>query len=814
VAILGPLLLALALLILIEITESQPEYLPTRELILAWQENSWRITWVHPVGSIYDSGLHSGDSIVAADDRPLTAADEPTIWLDQADTLTIERDGERQELTLVEPQAFGLGGRLAYTVAGSLFVLVGAYTWGRGGGGRVQTSFLALCSLVGLVLLTAPAAQRGHVWALSLGYLSAVALTALLIFARSFPIIRPLRFGRLRLAPEWLWLVAATGISLYLLSLAGLIPYESVRLATVIWTVLALLLTIITIGQSWWHARHAEDRRAQVQLAIVGSGAVIGFLPSLLALLSEVITGRFLIDPFLAVPITVLLPVSVAYAMLRYRVMDADLVVRRSITWLVAAALFAGIIAGTSYIISLVPVFNQPLVPNIAAAGLIVLLIPLYNWLMRHLDRVVYGRGHDMRQTLTAATRELATTLDEGRLLDLTLERVLETLQPSMIVIFERCGQGSYHPIAWQRRYEARSAPPPPPLSPTHPGMDLLLASRSWQAQSGAMSGDAAVLLVPASAPLGEEERDAGASDGPPWLLGLAPRPSGLPYSSEDIALLEVLAQGLAAALANARHYGQLRTAYAELHTAQMQLLQAAKLAAIGEVASGITHELNQPLTVLRGRLQRLIVSTDSESVRPELLRMEQQTHKMMQIVAHMRSFARVSRDERQPIALNHVVAEALQLLGQQLRAHGIETITKLHPDLPPVLGDAGQLEQVLINLLSNARDAVSGLSFPRITIITEPVAEMPGWLRLTVADNGAGIAAETLPHIFDPFFTTKEEGKGTGLGLSISRGIIERHGGRLEVESVLDNGSTFRILLPSAELAITAPAASDDTAA
>jgi C4-dicarboxylate-specific signal transduction histidine kinase len=228
-----------------------------------------------------------------------------------------------------------------------------------------------------------------------------------------------------------------------------------------------------------------------------------------------------------------------------------------------------------------------------------------------------------------------------------------------------------------------------------------------------------------------------------------------------------------------------------------MQLLQAGKLAVVGEVASGMAHELNQPLMVMRARVQQLFPLVD-EPVRERLERIEKQTHKMENIINHMRSFSRQSRDERRPVQLNQIVDEALLLMGDQLRNLQISLVLDLDLDLPFVLADAGQLEQVLLNLLSNARDALAGRPGPRITITTRVLDSAPRLLALTVTDNGVGIPTDALARIFEPFFTTKAEGVGTGLGLSISRGIIERHDGHIDVVTGADTGTTFRIALPA----------------
>lgn len=790
------LLLALGVLLGLELAEPRPDYSPAREVGVVWHNGGWQVRWVLPAGQAADAGLQRGDWIRQAGGRAPTAADDPAVWLARPVDLLIERDGRTITAPLAAARALDESERLACSLAAVLFGLVGVFTWLRSGGGRVQATFLLLCAAASLGLAAAPAAWRGQPWAGWLLYGGATAtVTGLFVFVRLFPTLRPFRLGRRQLAPEWLWLAPALLTGVYLADLTGLLPGMAERLLPIrtLWHLLMLLAMLVAVGQSWRRARQTDDQRALAQLRIVGGGAVLGFLPLLVLLGLNAAAGRTVINPVGIVPLTALLPLSVAYAMLRYRVMDVDLVVRRGLVWGTAVAIYALALVAVLEVTSALALDASRPLRDAVTVGSAVLLLPLLNLLVRHLDRAVYGRGHDPRQTLTTAGRMLATTLDEQQVLARALKQIFETLQPALAILYERDDQGGYMPIAWQRRHEEPlRAPAPEPLAAGHVAFASLARGHSWQAGGTLLRGDASgpetdpgrpALLVPAG-----QMR---------WLLGLAPRPSGLPYSHEDIALLEALAQGLAIALLNARHYGSLQRAYADLRQTQLQLVQATKLATLGEVASGIAHELNQPLMVMRARLQQLLPQVE-EPLRVQLQRLERQTEKMARIINHLRSFSRQSHDERRPVILTQVIDEALLLLGEQLRERGIAVEVASAPDLPSVLADAGQLEQVVLNLLSNARDALVDRPDPRICIAVKALDGSPPWLALSISDTGVGIPPETLEHIFEPFFTTKAAGQGTGLGLSISRGIVERHGGRIEVESTPGAGTTFRVVLPA----------------
>ncbi len=247
----------------------------------------------------------------------------------------------------------------------------------------------------------------------------------------------------------------------------------------------------------------------------------------------------------------------------------------------------------------------------------------------------------------------------------------------------------------------------------------------------------------------------------------------------------------------------ELVTANEKLKSTQSQLVQSAKLASIGELATGIAHELNQPLTYIRNSTQLLLMDNaddlDAEEVFETLQQVEQATDRMMSIINHLRSFARESDIQHRPVQLCQVLENSLILLNEQLKNRNIRLEKKIDPQLPQVLGNSQQLEQVFINMLSNARDALDGREDPQIVIQVKVLAQDDGSQQVMICfiDNGAGIPSSYLEKIFDPFFSTKEEGKGTGLGLSISYGIIQDHQGEIHVSSTEGEGTTFEIILP-----------------
>jgi C4-dicarboxylate-specific signal transduction histidine kinase len=238
-----------------------------------------------------------------------------------------------------------------------------------------------------------------------------------------------------------------------------------------------------------------------------------------------------------------------------------------------------------------------------------------------------------------------------------------------------------------------------------------------------------------------------------------------------------------------------------ELKSTQAQVIQSSKLATLGEMATSVAHELNQPLNVIRmaaGNSRRKISkgTANSEYLNDKLERIEDQTARAAAIIDHMRMFGRKAEEKPGLIDPRAVVTNALDLMGEQLRLAGIEIVTEFAEDCSSVSGHTIQIEQVILNLLTNARDAMAERDGK--TKITLRVFEDKSGVHITSQDTGGGIPEKVLPRIFEPFYTTKEMGKGTGLGLSVSYGIIRDMNGTTIAENIED-GARFKITLPSA---------------
>jgi C4-dicarboxylate-specific signal transduction histidine kinase len=238
-----------------------------------------------------------------------------------------------------------------------------------------------------------------------------------------------------------------------------------------------------------------------------------------------------------------------------------------------------------------------------------------------------------------------------------------------------------------------------------------------------------------------------------------------------------------------------------ELREKQEQLVQAGKLATLGELTTGVAHELNNPLNnigLFVGNAIDLIelgmADAQPERILQELYSAMQQVRKATEIISHLRTFGRAASVSREPVVITQVILSAFSLMQEQLRLRQIEVQLQFPEEEVVVIGNAIQLEQVFINLLTNARDAIGNSARKIITVECTTDGDM---VDIRVGDSGPGIPAGLEQRIFDPFFTTKEVGTGTGLGLSITYGIIKEHQGTIIVKNRPGEGALFLIQLP-----------------
>jgi two-component system NtrC family sensor kinase len=280
-------------------------------------------------------------------------------------------------------------------------------------------------------------------------------------------------------------------------------------------------------------------------------------------------------------------------------------------------------------------------------------------------------------------------------------------------------------------------------------------------------------------------------------------------FSNDECGAVAVAFNEMTANLQASR--ADLEQAVGSLKTAQAQLVQSEKLSAIGQFVAGVAHELNNPLTTVIGfadLLQHTLNDPKHQSHVDHIAKAATRCHK---IVNNLLSFSRQHEPERVSLQLNKLTEDVVEILAYDLRTSNITLVKEYAPALPPILGDSHQLQQVILNVINNARQALEAFRHDGCITLRTGATASHVWLR--IIDNGPGISRENLSRIFDPFFTTKPQGKGTGLGLSLCYGIMQEHRGRIRAESQPGAGTEFILELPIAAAGAGQPAIRPDSA-
>lgn len=275
-------------------------------------------------------------------------------------------------------------------------------------------------------------------------------------------------------------------------------------------------------------------------------------------------------------------------------------------------------------------------------------------------------------------------------------------------------------------------------------------------------------------------------------VLNVNNKVNGKPFSEEDRRVLEPLAMQVAAIIENAKLIDHLTTAKTEVKKAHDQLIQSEKFAAIGKLAASLSHEINNPLTSIYGRIQQLLRSSKEEETVRFLHVIKGEVERISRILSNLLNFAKITKTKAQLQDLNGIIENSLNLLNPEIKKCNIAIDKQYDRKLPQILIDGDQFMQVVINIVLNAVKAM-----PRGGTLSIRTGQDLEWIRVVIKDTGIGINRKDLESIFDPFYSGWEESGGTGLGLSVSKDIIDNFGGDIEVASKVGQGTTFTISLP-----------------
>jgi two-component system NtrC family sensor kinase len=669
--------------------------------------------------------------------------------------------------------------------------------------------------------------------------------------------------------------------------------------------------------------RRADDAIVRRQLTWLRNGAVVGILPFAALYVVPYLIG---VPPShlmnLAVLSLPLIPLTWAYAILRYRLMDVDIIFQEGYVYTLATLAVLAIFYGV--------IFSMNRGGEVSGTAMLALVLiaafifqPIRNWLQEQLDRYYFYKDrYDYRRTLIEFARELGSPTDLHEMLDSVADRLVRTLGIRHVAFFvwdERAAAFRLELASNRQGNRTGSVPDDLDLSflSPNPSKPYLFFERTRN-MLDVISKDLPVSVRRSIAELELTYYLACSARGRTIAyIGVSRTETGDFLSSEDVELLVTLSGYVGIAVDNAMLYRSLerkveeyerlkefsenivesihvgiiavdledrveswnsqmeklmgigragaigrklnellpadlcetlgragagegiqniykfvlRPQDATLNIAsaplfsregdrigrliifeditdraelERQLVQAEKLSSIGLLAAGVAHEVNTPLAVISTYAQMLAkkISGDAEKA-PLLEKIARQTFRASEIVNSLLNFSRTSTTDFVSVDLNKVIQETLTLLEHQLTKSAVRVAANLDAALPRIKGNPGKLQQVFLNLFLNARDAMEHGG----TLAVSTFHNGDGVVRVTVADSGAGIAPENLTRIFDPFFTTKAAKRGTGLGLSVSYGIVQEHGGSIEVESELGSGTRFELSFPELGIVKKEPA-------
>ncbi len=808
--------------------KTQEELLPRPPIApIALHGGLWVVQWASDEAR--EGGVRVGDRLRAIDGVPVDRdlhARLRALREDARNTWTLEkRDGSRIDLDLAPLAAgerrpfYGVVIDVGLPLVGAVYLAMGIAVWLLRPLRTPSWGFLVFCSTMAAALFGA-GWSRGPAWDFQYLNLPLIGAAAFQLFT-TYPIepgwvvrrpgVRPLVWGT----------AAALGVVAWAEGIVAIPPGGWRTLAGFFPIVIGLGISAMLAYQR----RRAPEGVLGARMDVVLLGAGVSFLPILLAMVAQYVFHAAM-PWFLAFLWCAFFPLAVGYGIVRRQLFDIRGVARSSVaygfTTIAVTGLFAFLITSADAAFARFNINARS--PWFSVVFLFLAILAL-NPLRDRLQGMVDGWFDRDRRSYRRAVREISEAMVSMLSIREIVDRILVAATDTMgleralvLILDEDDGDRILRTAASRGDWDDEALHFE--MSSDHP-----LTRQLWIRRQ-IVSRDSF-----------DDERDPEVREScrdvfdgleieilVPILYGtdllgviaVGRKLSGERLDVSDRGLLRTLANQSAIAIENAKAYDEIaqlnetlearveeRTR--ELRDAQEQLMQAEKLKSLGQLVAGVAHELNNPIGFVHANIQlideyvRKITGPDAspeqiarsrDALAKLLSRSREGTERVKQIVDDLRTFSRMDQADLQEADLHEELDRTVGLM--EPGAKDRITIVKDYGDLPRVRCYPGQLNQVFLNLLVNASDAIEGCG--TITIRTRPVH---GGVRLEFSDDGPGIPADIVGSIFDPFFTTKPVGEGTGLGLSLSHGIAERHGGHLSVESEEGRGTTFVLELP-----------------
>ncbi len=519
--------------------------------------------------------------------------------------------------------------------------------------------------------------------------------------------------------------------------------------------------------------------------------------------------------PFGYIPVFLLF-FLITYSIVKYRLMDVETLIHKIILYALLSSMVFVLYAG---MLLLVRFFIADKIVSLHEIITTSVFITIVLFFMSHLkdktqtliDKIFYRDKYNYRKTLEIFAKKLNLLLDSPDLLRTITTTIADIIHINKIALILFDEKTSIYAIRESKGLRENSINfeknDPFLLFLQYYGniveKELLILDLDFKFKE--MRADGLLLMKTLEAeiviPLIVQRKLIG-------ILTLGKKLSGEGYKIEDIELLRGAGHEISIAVNNYLLYEGLEKTNLELQEAQAQLIQSAKMAAVGQLGAGVAHELNNPLGGILGYAQFMLEKINRQDFGPNEFQackgyiesIERESIRCKKIVSNLLKFSRKSpTDKYELIEIGPAIEETLSFLTHQLRLRNVNVTVKIQPDLSKAMGVANPLQQVFTNLILNAQQAMpnGGELIISAENILDEITNRPSLVKIEFSDTGCGIPEENLSRIFVPFFTTKTE-KGTGLGLSISYQIIHDHKGKIEVSSQIGKGTTFTITLPT----------------